>query len=93
MSAVEQLAEPELLRVGTLQWPLGTEWMVMNFNEFGVPTTAKYLGWRTALLTMIRCGAITEAQAHKAFPVGSGPAAAWYLEQLMKMRNQAGRVQ
>lgn len=93
MSAGEQLAEPELLRVGTLQWPLGTEWMVMNFNEFGVPTTAKYLGWRTALLTMIRCGAITEKEAHKAFPVGSGPAAAWYLEQLMMERNTAGSVQ
>ena len=47
-STAAQLAEPEFLRVATLQWPLGTEWMVMNFNEFGVPTTAKYLGWRTA---------------------------------------------
>jgi hypothetical protein len=93
MSAAEQLAPSEYLRVGTLQWPVGTEWMVMNFNEFGVPTTAKYLGWRTALLTMIRCGALTEANAHKAFPVGSGPAASWYLEQLMKMRNVAGSVQ
>lgn len=88
-----QLAEPELLRVGTLQWPCGTEWMVMNFDKYGVPTTAKYLGWRTALLTMVRCGAITEGEAHKAFPVGSGEAASWYLEQLMMLRNEAGIVQ
>ena len=92
-SARMQLAEPELLRVGTLQWPCGTEWMVMNFDKYGVPTTAKYLGWRTALLTMVRCGAITEGEAHKAFPVGSGEAASWYLEQLMMLRNEAGIVQ
>jgi hypothetical protein len=77
---------PELLRVGTLQAPLGTEWMMMNFDEFGVPTTAKYVGWRTALLTMVRAGAITEEEAHRAFPVGGGPAAEWYLQQLYDRR-------
>lgn len=89
-SADEQLREPELLRVGTLQWPLGTEWMVMNFDQYGVPTTARYLGWRTALLTMVRAGCISEVEAHKAFPVGSGPAADWYLEQLWMRRNLEG---
>lgn len=83
-----QTQEPPQLRVGTLQAPLGTEWMIMDFDEFDVPTQAKYLGWRTALLTMIRCGAITEAEAHKAFPVGSGPAADWYMEQLYDERQQ-----
>jgi hypothetical protein len=77
---------PELLRVGTLQAPLGTEWMMMNFDEWGVPTSAKYVGWRTALLTMIRANVITEEEAHKAFPLGSGPAADWYLEQLYMRR-------
>jgi hypothetical protein len=81
---------PEFLRVGTLQAPLGTEWMIMNFDEFGVPTSAKYTGWRTALLTMVRANAITEEEAHRAFPVGSGPAADWYLEQLYMRR--AGRL-
>ncbi len=87
MSAEEQ-TNPELLRVGTLQWPLGTEWMCMHFNEYGVPTEAKFLGWRTALLTMIRCKAITEAEAHQAFPlVAENRAAQWYLQQLYWLRN------
>jgi hypothetical protein len=92
-SAAEQLKPPELLRIATLQWPLGTEWMVCNFDEWGIATDAKFLGWRTALLSMIRCGAITEKDAHKAFPVGSGPAASWYLEQLAMWRNLTGTVQ
>lgn len=83
----EQTKEPELLRVGTLQAPLGTEWMVMRFNEFGVPTTAEFLGWRTALLTMVRSKIITEAEAHVAFPVGEGVAAEWYQQQLYLLRN------
>lgn len=78
---------PEFLRVGTLQAPLGAEWMVMGFDEFGVPTSAKFVGWRTALLTMMRAGVITEAEAHKAFPLGTGPAAEWYLQQLYMWRN------
>lgn len=90
----EQLSRPqEFVRVGTLQWPYGTEWMIMSFTEYGAIYKAKFLGWRTALLEMIRRGAITEAEAHKAFPVGSGPAASWYLEQLAMMRNGGGTVQ
>lgn len=86
-------AQPEMIRVGVLQWPLGTEWMIMSFTEYGAVFAPKFLGWRTALLTMIRAGVITEKEAHKAFPVPSGPAAAWYLEQLMMMRNVEGSVQ
>jgi hypothetical protein len=41
---------------------------------------------------MVRCGAITEAEAHKAFPVESGNAANWYLEQLYRIRNPSERV-
>lgn len=93
MSAEIQLRPAEMLRVATLQWPCSTEWMVCAFNEFGVVTHAQYLGWRTALLTMIRNGTITEQQAHKAFPVGSGPAAEWYLEQLMDWRRATGIIQ
>jgi hypothetical protein len=83
--------EPQ--QIATLQWPAGTEWMIMNFDEFGVPTTQKYIGWRTALLTLIRSGVITEQEAHKAFPVGSGPAANWYRQQVFEWSNGAGRVQ
>jgi hypothetical protein len=85
----EQVNNPEFLRCGTLQFPLGTEWMIMNFDEYGVPTTAKHLGWRTALLSMVRCRVITEEEAHRAFPVGSGAAGDWYMEQLYTRRNVA----
>jgi hypothetical protein len=88
----EAAAPKEFLRVAILQWPLGTEWMMMNFNEYGVPTTAKFLGWRTALLTMVRNRAITEEEAQKAFPVDSGHASDWYLKQLYTRRNKAKMV-
>ena len=77
----------DFAQVATLQWPCSSEWMVMNFDEFGVPTTAMYLGWRTALLCMIRLGVITEKEAHKAFPLGTGPAGEWYRQQLFEWRH------
>lgn len=78
---------PQFLRVASLQWPASTEWMIMHFDEYGVPTSPKFLGWRTALLMLIRNGSITEAEAHKAFPVGSGEAASWYRQQLKIFRD------
>jgi len=84
---------PQLLRVASLQGPLGTEWMCMHFDEFGVPTQAKFLGWRTALLTMVRCRAITEAEAHTAFPVDSmSKPGEWYLQQMYRLRNPGSLV-
>lgn len=90
--ATKGQAYPGFLMVATLQWPASTEWMVMRFDEFGVPTTPKYLGWRTALLSMIRADVITEKEANKAFPVGSGQAAEWYREQLFRWRNYKPEV-
>lgn len=87
VSTEHQLWPPEFLRVGTLQWPCGTEWMMMRFDEFGVPLSPRFIGWRTALLTMVRVRAITEREANRAFPIASGPAADWYREQLQMMRN------
>lgn len=81
---------PELAgkrQVATLQWPIGTEWMVVKINEYGVPTYAKFLGWRTALLSLIMLGIITENEAHKAFPVKANPASLWYRAQLYHWRN------
>lgn len=85
-TAVTRLAE-QYVRVGAVQWPYATEWTLMNFNDYGVPTTHQHLGWRTALLTMVRHRVITEEEAELAFPVGDGPAAAWYLEQLWLRRH------
>lgn len=83
------VAPKQFLRVGVLQWPYGTEWMVLNFNEYGVPTTPKFLGWRTALLTMVRNRVITEDEARLAFPLSTGPAGNWFLKQLYTRRNKA----
>lgn len=80
------LAEPEFVRVATVQWPLSTEWMIVEFTEWGTVWKPKFYGWRTALLTMMRVGAITEVQAHKAFPIGLGPAGEWYLEQIYNFK-------
>lgn len=87
MPGMPEPKNDELVQVATLQWPYSTEWMIMRFDEYGCPTTAKYLGWRTTLLCLITCGVITEKEAHKAFPLSSGPAADWYREQLFAMRN------
>jgi hypothetical protein len=88
-----QATTPEYLKdkaqVATLQWPIGTEWMIMRFNQYGVPTSAKHLGWRTALLSMITLGVITEAEAHAAFPVKENAASIWYRAQLYHLRNGA----
>ena len=80
------------LQVGTLQYPLGTEWMQMAFTEYGVPKYAKYIGWRTALLSLIMQSVITEAQAHKAFPVNQRTVSKWYLQQLYELRNDRGKA-
>jgi hypothetical protein len=89
--------EPErkdgMFQVGTLQYPCGPEWMIPRFDEYGVPTSAKYLGWRTALLSMIDSHVITEKEAHKAFPLSTGPAGSWYREQLFRIRSRDGAVQ
>ncbi|MGA9668398.1 MAG: hypothetical protein WBQ94_04275 [Terracidiphilus sp.] len=87
------LAEPEFVRVATVQWPLSTEWMVMEFTEWGTVRKPKFYGWRTALLTMIRCGAIKETDAHKAFPLGQGEAAGWYLQQIFDFKLEGGTIQ
>lgn len=90
---MDEAEHDEPKQVACLQWPFSTEWMVYKFDEFGVPRTPKYLGWRTALLTLIRVGLISEAQAHKAFPLGTGPQSSWYRQQLFEWSNGGGRVQ
>lgn len=86
-------ANDDICQVGTLQYPCGPEWMVMRFDDYGIPTVPKYLGWRTALLSMIKLHVITEKEAHKAFPLSPGPASAWYREQLFELRKREGSVQ
>lgn len=80
--------DDKFLQVATLQYPCGPEWMVPRFDEYGVIKNAKYLGWRTALLSMIHLGVLTEKEAHDAFPLSATPAADWYRQQLYEIRNR-----
>jgi hypothetical protein len=82
----------EYLPVTMLQHPATPEWMVMRFDEYRVPTTVKYMGWRTALLVLITKRIITEKEAHAAFPLGSGPAGEWYRQQLFEFRASTGTM-
>jgi hypothetical protein len=87
--------ESGLVQVATLQYPLSTEWMIMRFDDYGVPTTPKYLGWRTALLSLIKLRVISETEAHKAFPLVENRAVSvqdWYREQLYMLRAEQGQV-
>jgi hypothetical protein len=81
--------DEEPVQVATLQAPFSTEWMVMKFDEFGVPRTPRFIGWRTALLALIRNGVVTAQEAHRAFPVGTGPQASWYRQQLFEFQGGA----
>ena len=71
----------------SLQYPCGPEWSVMNFNEWDVPTSERYRGWRTALLQMILKDIITEEEVDRAFgPVVLNPASELYRQQLQSHR-------
>ena len=73
--------------ITSLQYPCGPEWSVMYFNEWDVPTTERYRGWRTALLQMILKNIITEEEVDRAFgPVVLNPASELYRQQLQGHR-------
>lgn len=70
-----------------LQYPCGPEWSLMYFDEWNVPTSERYRGWRTALLQMILKEVITEEEVDRAFgPVVLNPASEFYREQLQSYR-------
>jgi hypothetical protein len=76
-----------------LQYPRCPEWGVMRFNEFDVPTSEKYRGWRTALLAMVIKGVLDESEVDRAFgPVVHNEASEFYLEQLLDYRRKRGRL-
>jgi hypothetical protein len=53
--------------VTTLQYPYGPEWSLMRFDDFDVPISERYRGWRTAMLSLILAGVLTEEEVDKAF--------------------------
>jgi hypothetical protein len=69
--------------VTSLQDGCGPEWSVMRFNEWNVPTTEKYRGWRTAMLHLILAGVLTETEVDRAFgPVVNNDASWFYRHAL-----------
>jgi hypothetical protein len=82
-------------QVTTLQYPCGPEWSLIHFDEFDVPITEKYRGWRTALLQMLLQDVVTEDEVNRAFgPVPLHSVSLYYREQLYTHRQRrAGLIQ
>lgn len=75
--------------VTSLQWDCGPEWSLMHFDEFDVPTTERYRGWRTALLALITNGVLTEEEVDRAFgPVVLNEASELYRAVLQSYRER-----
>jgi hypothetical protein len=73
--------------VTSLQDGCGPEWSLMHFDQYDVPVTERYRGWRTALLMLITKGVITEDEADRAFgPPILNAASELYREQLSDYR-------
>lgn len=69
--------------ITSLQYPYGPEWSIMRFNEYNVPTTERYRGWRTALLALMIDRVLTEEEVNRAFgPVVLNEASALYRQQI-----------
>lgn len=74
--------------VGAIQLPAMYEWSVLRINEYGVADGEKFIGWRTALCSLITKGAITEEKAHEIFGKPTeGPVSRKYRKTLHKHRN------
>jgi hypothetical protein len=75
-----------------LQYPKGPEWSLMRFDEFNVPTSERYRGWRTALLRLIEEEVVTEEEVNRAFdePVVN-EASELYFQQLIEFRKTRGQ--
>lgn len=75
--------------ITSLQWDCGPEWSVMHFGPFDVPTSEKYRGWRTALLSLITRDVLTEEEVNRAFgPVSENEASDLYRETLQRYRER-----
>ena len=76
--------------VCAVQCGYAPEFSLMNYNDYWLPTTEKYRGWRgTVLLRLILGGYITETAAHKEFgkPVANS-ASVIYRKKLYEYRNR-----
>jgi hypothetical protein len=83
-------SRPAVVRVAALQDGVSPEWSLYHFDQYDVPTSEKYHGWRTCLLSLILRGVLTEQEAHSAFGMPTGQASEFYREQLFAYRNRMG---
>jgi hypothetical protein len=85
----KETGERKRRQVTTLQWPCGPEWSLLHFDEFDVPITEKYRGWRTAMLQMILQDVVTEEEVNRAFgPVPLHSVSLHYRQQLYTHRQR-----
>ncbi len=85
----KETGERKRRQVTTLQWPCGPEWSLLHFDEFDVPITEKYRGWRTAILQMILQDVVTEEEVNRAFgPVPLHSVSLHYRQQLYTHRQR-----
>jgi hypothetical protein len=82
-------------QVTTLQFPYGPEWSLLYFDQYDVPITEKFRGWRTAMLHMILANVVTEDEVNRAFgPVPLHFVSLYYRQQLQTHRQRrAGLIQ
>lgn len=78
--------EGEPKTVTTLQHPYSPEYSIMRFDEYDVPVDEKYRGWRTALIALVQCKVLTEAEVERAFGPAKTPAGEFYREQMYRLR-------
>lgn len=70
------------------------ELSIMRFDEYGIPTTEKFRGWRTCLLQLILKSAITQAKAEEVFgQPPTTPAFHRYNSTLQRFRNADCRLE
>jgi hypothetical protein len=82
-------------QVTTLHYGYAPEWSLIHFDEFDVPITESWRGWRTALMQMILADVLTEDEVNRAFgPVPLHSVSLHYRQQLQThRRRKAGLLQ
>jgi len=75
--------------IGAIQIPAMYEWSILRLDEHGVSAGEKFIGWRSALCSLITKGAISEEKAHQIFgKPREGAVSSRYRKTLYMHRNR-----
>ena len=79
--------------MASIQVPLMWEWTTMRVNsDTGLAEGYRDIGWRSAVCSLIRNGALTEERAHKIFgKPREFSGSRYYREALFQIRNGGQR--